>query len=601
MPRRASLTLAMTLNVAALTSAAVAAVSFFNAGVFRDFHLSATADELAREAGILEPRVLEALDAPRDLDALCREVLRNAGVRVTVIAADGAVIADSQGDPSAMDNHLRRPEVAAALSGRPATAVRSSNTLGESLVYAAVPLLRGGRPIAVLRMSRTVAAARAALRLLWARSALGGLVVAILAAALLWRATVRLTRPVLALTDAARALSAGELGRRVSVRAPAEVADLAQAFNSMAADLQGRIATILRQNALVETIFASMPDAVLVIDSQGAIIDLNDAAASLLDTPRAEAFGRSVSSVVRSREILEFIRRAGTEAGPVEEGLTLYREREQHLLARATLFGDAGKAAGRLVIIRDVSHLRRLETLRRDFAANVSHELKTPVTSIKGFIETLQDGAISDPASARRFLEIIGREADRLSAIIEDLTSLARLDQHEQRGDVELTVIRIRPVLEAAIEACGASAAARRVQVILECPSDLAWRANAALLERAVANLVDNAVKYSPESAPVIVRAEREDEDLSIRVQDSGCGIAGEHLDRIFERFYVVDRARSRAQGGTGLGLAIVKHVAQTLGGRVTVASEVGKGSTFTIRLPGPVSPGRGPSETGSR
>ncbi len=585
MPRRASLHAALRLSAAAL--GAVAVLSLLNAAVFRGTCLSAAAEELARAVRLLEPRVLEAFEAPADLGSLCRQVLRDTGVRLTIIGVDGAVMADSQTDPVGMDNHLLRPEVSAAASGQAATSVRRSNTLGETLVYAALPLLRDGRVAAVLRASRPVASTRAALRQVWLRSALGSLLVAALATAALWIAARRLTGPVVALTRAARAYGAGDLDRRVSVRAPADLAALAEAFNAMAGELQNRIASILRQSALVETIFASMPDAIVAIDRLGLLIDLNDAAASLLGTSRGEAAGRSAAEVVRSREILEFIHRARAAAGPLEESLTLYGERERHLLARATLFSEAdGAVAGMLLIIRDVTQLRRLETLRRDFAANVSHELKTPVTSIKGFVETLQEGAVSDPESAARFLQIIGREADRLAAIIEDLMSLARLDQHEQRGDIGLEPVRIRPVLEAAIEACSGQAKARRVEVTLECASDLACLANAALLERAAANLVDNAVKYSPESAVVSVRARREGDGLAIQVEDRGCGIGAEHLDRIFERFYRVDKARSRAQGGTGLGLAIVKHVAQTLGGSVTVASEVGRGSTFTIRLP---------------
>jgi two-component system, OmpR family, phosphate regulon sensor histidine kinase PhoR len=573
------------LNVLALTAAAVATVSLLNAGAFRQIHLASVAGELSREARLLEEPVLAVIDKPEALLALCRQTTRQAGIRLTVTGLDGTVIADSQVDAATMDNHAARPEISAALSGRAATAVRDSNTLGQTLVYAAVPVMRDGGIVAVLRASTAVAPARATLGPLWARSALGGLLVAALAAVLLARTTRSITRPILKLAEAARALSAGELDRRVSIRAPGELGELASSFNAMAADLQGRIAAVLRQNALVETMFASMPDGILSIDRRGAIIDLNDAAGSFIGTRRAEAAGRDASEVIRSREILDFVRRALAIAGPVEEDLTLYGEPERHLQVRAASFGD-GAVAGLLVIIRDVTRMRRLESLRRDFAANVSHELKTPVTSIKGFVETLQDGASDDPASAARFLQIIAKEADRLAAIIEDLMSLARLDQHDQRQDIELANVRVRPILEAAIDACSALARARGIPITLECGPDLSARADGDLLERAVTNLVDNAIKYSLESAEVLVHAQRDAQGLAIRVRDSGCGIAAEHLPRIFERFYRVDRARSRAQGGTGLGLAIVKHVAQAFGGSVAVESVVGKGSTFTIQLP---------------
>jgi two-component system, OmpR family, phosphate regulon sensor histidine kinase PhoR len=575
------------LNVVAMTVAAVAAVSLLNAGAFREFHLASAAAELSREARLLEQPVAALLGNPDALRELCRETTRDTGIRLTVIGPDGVVLADSDADAGTMDNHAQRPEVSAALSGRPATAIRDSYTVRQTLVYTAIPVERDGRTVAVLRTSTAVGPAHAALGPLWARSAVVGIVVAALAALLLVRATRSITRPILKLAEAARAISAGELDRRVAIHAPAELSDLAQSFNAMAAELESRIATVLRQHSLVEAMFAGMPDGILAIDRQGAIIDLNEAAATFIGTPRADALGRDAAAAVRNREILGFVRQAQALARPLEEELTLYGEREQHLQVRGSSFGGAdGAVAGLLVIIHDVTRMRRLETLRQDFAANVSHELKTPVTSIKGFVETLQDGAVSDPASAARFLQIIAKEADRLAAIIEDLMSLARLDQHEQRHDIELVQVRIRPVLDAAIDACGALARARLVNVTIECPGDVVARADAALLERAVTNLVDNAIKYSPEGAEVAVRAGRDVLGLAIVVQDSGCGIAAEHVPRIFERFYRVDRARSRAQGGTGLGLAIVKHVAQALGGSVAVESAVGKGSTFAIRLP---------------
>ncbi len=585
MKGRLPLAFALVLKGTLLTAAAVAAVSLLNVGAFREFQLSAVARELIREAHLLEAPVLEALGQPEALQALALEVFASARIRVTVIRTNGVVAADSEADPAVMDNHARRPEVAAALSGRAGTSVRKSKTIGESLVYAAVPIVRGGGTIAVLRTSQTVAAVRAELGPLWLRSAVGGLAVFLLATLVFLRTAASITRPIGELTEAALRLRAGELDRRVRVREPAELATLADAFNEMAAELQGRIVTVLRQNALVETIFASIPDGIIAIDPQGAIMDLNDAAAAQLGVARVEARGRSVSAVVRNREILEFIRRARAASGPIEESLTLYGEREQSLRIRAAALGDAA-VTGLLVVFHDVTLLRRLETLRRDFAANVSHELRTPITSIKGFIETLQDGAGSDPANATRFLAIIAKEADRLEAIVEDLMSLARLDQAEERGDIDLAEIGVRGVLESAIEACGEAARARGIVVELDCRGEPWVRANAALLERAVVNLVDNAIKYSPEGGQVTVSAARGERGLAITVRDSGCGISAEHLPRIFERFYRVDRARSRDLGGTGLGLAIVKHVAQAHGGAVTVESEVGRGSTFTIHLP---------------
>ncbi|MFA5112568.1 MAG: ATP-binding protein, partial [Desulfobaccales bacterium] len=230
--------------------------------------------------------------------------------------------------------------------------------------------------------------------------------------------------------------------------------------------------------------------------------------------------------------------------------------------------------------------LRRLEQARRDFVANVSHELKTPITSIKGFVETLLDGAIQEPDNAVNFLNIIARHADRLNAIIDDLLSLSRIEQDSDRGKIALAVSQVSEVLRKAVQVCRERAAAKDIAIDLTCPADLTAEINAPLLEQAVVNLIDNAVKYSPAARPVQVEARVEPGEVVILVKDQGPGIAPEHLARLFERFYRVDPGRSRKVGGTGLGLAIVKHIAQAHGGYVTLQSAPGKGSTFFIHLP---------------
>jgi two-component system phosphate regulon sensor histidine kinase PhoR len=224
--------------------------------------------------------------------------------------------------------------------------------------------------------------------------------------------------------------------------------------------------------------------------------------------------------------------------------------------------------------------------MRRDFVANVSHELRTPITSIQGFVETLREGAARDPAMAERFLGIVARQAERLGAIIDDLLCLSRIEQEAEKSQVEMTEVKVAPVLAAAAADTEALAGRHRIRIEVVCPEELSARMNAPLIEQAVGNLLNNAVKYSPAGSRVVVEATRDDGGVAIIVRDTGCGIPGDHLPRIFERFYRVDKARSRKLGGTGLGLAIVKHIAQAHGGSVTVESTVGQGSTFTLHLP---------------
>ncbi|HQU43849.1 MAG TPA: ATP-binding protein, partial [Pirellulales bacterium] len=243
-------------------------------------------------------------------------------------------------------------------------------------------------------------------------------------------------------------------------------------------------------------------------------------------------------------------------------------------------------AIGAVIVLNDVSRLRQLENLRRDFAANVSHELRTPITSIKGFVETLLDGALADRDDAERFLHIIARQADRLNAIIEDLLSLARIEKEAESGDISFTVGRIDQVLQGAVQDCAVRAAERKIDVLLDCAGDVSARMKPDLLEQAVINLLDNAIKYSEPGGRVWLSGYCDAGQAVIAVKDKGCGIAEEHHSRLFERFYRVDKARSRKMGGTGLGLAIVKHIALAHRGDVTVESAPGQGSTFFVRLP---------------
>ena len=241
---------------------------------------------------------------------------------------------------------------------------------------------------------------------------------------------------------------------------------------------------------------------------------------------------------------------------------------------------------GALIVLNDVTRIRRLENVRREFVANVSHEIKTPITAIKGFVETLRDGAVGNPEDAERFLGIIENHAERLEAIIEDLLSLSRIEREAERGKIALVEGQVQDVVQMAVQVCEMSARAKEIKIECSCDKDIASKINGPLLEQAMVNLLDNAIKYSAKGSTIWVEASQTAEDIEIDVRDQGCGIEKEHLPRLFERFYRVDKARSRQLGGTGLGLAIVKHITQAHGGQVSVESIPGKGSTFSIRLP---------------
>jgi two-component system phosphate regulon sensor histidine kinase PhoR len=326
---------------------------------------------------------------------------------------------------------------------------------------------------------------------------------------------------------------------------------------------------------------------VLAIDRSERIMAVNDAAARLLGIDVQGAVGRTIQEIARNVPLQKFVAESLGADSVVERDIELHGEEPRFLQAHGAPVRDAaGRRIGAVVVLNDVTRLRRLETVRRDFVANVSHELKTPVTSIKGFLETLLAGAIDEPDNARRFVEIAARQADRLGAIIEDLLVLSRIDQDPAESGFEKNPTVLAAVIDGAIDVCRLKADSKQIRLDGLCDPALSARISGALVEQALVNLIDNAIKYSDAGDVVEIRGAVEDGSVVIRVRDHGPGVDAEHLPRLFERFYRVDKARSRALGGTGLGLAIVKHIAQSQGGSVEVESWPGRGCVFTLRFP---------------
>jgi two-component system phosphate regulon sensor histidine kinase PhoR len=355
----------------------------------------------------------------------------------------------------------------------------------------------------------------------------------------------------------------------------------------MAEQLYERMQIVIRQRNEQEAMLSSMVEGVIAVDTDARLISLNRAAARLFHLSAEATEGRMLHEIIRNAPLLEFVDTVLATRKSDEAELTMFEKEEKYLQVHGTVLHDAqGRGIGALFVLNDITRIRRLESVRRDFVANVSHELKTPVTSVKGFVETLLDGAMDDRETAMRFLKIISRHSDRLQAIIEDLLSLSRLEQEEDKRKLTRETSALRTILDSAVQACDLKASEKNITISLDCPADIAVTVNTALLEQAIINLIDNAIKYSDDGERVEATAAVVGDELQIKIIDEGSGIPEEHLNRLFERFYRVDKARSRELGGTGLGLAIVKHIAQIHGGFPTVESVPGRGSTFTIHLP---------------
>ncbi|MDO9693196.1 MAG: ATP-binding protein [Candidatus Latescibacteria bacterium] len=577
----------------AITTLSLIAVSALTAHVVRTSFRDRAVTDMRHDVGEIgiDFEVWFPAAAPSaERDAACRDQSRRLGARLTIIAPDGTVLGDSDGDSAALENHADRAEVQAALAGRSSTAIRESRTLGHDLIYYAEPLVRGGETVAVLRLAVSAVFVDAELAAIRERITLSALAVALLAAAVSLWISRRLSRPLEQLRRSAELYAAGDLEHRLPPAETSEIDQLAEAMNAMAAQLDERIRAAERQRDELEAVFAGMVEGVLLIDARQRIVSLNQAGADLLGVPREGAAGRTVPEALRHAALQRFIERTAGEAAaaaceadlelPGTDGGTV------HLRVHGVRLERPGEPPRTLVVMHDVTRMRKLENVRQEFVANVSHELKTPVTSIKGFVETLRDGALDHPADARRFLDIVARQADRLQAIIEDLLCLSRLEQGTGQTSREMGVYPVAGVLAAAVQTCQPHADARGALLVVTCEPGLRAHLDPPLLEQALVNLIENAIKYNEEGTRVTVSAREDGDVVRIVVADDGRGIEARHLPRLFERFYREDRARSRQEGGTGLGLAIVKHIALFHGGEVDVRSTPGGGSEFTLTLP---------------
>jgi len=569
-----------------LTLFSVLAVAGYASQSLSRFYLNKIEADLLARARLIEDELESgvALSDGQKIDRLCKRLGKNSSVRITVIDPTGRVIGDSEEDPLVMANHSDRPEVMEARAGRIGRSRRISPTLKQPMIYAALPLLKNGQIIGVVRTAASIKSITDAVREIYLSIALAGLGIALFSALIALAISRRISRPLEELKRAAEMFALGELKPGLILAGSEEIVGLAESMSIMAGQMEEKIRAITSQRNEQEAILSSMIEGVLAVDSREHLISLNQAGAKMLGIDAAWAKGKSIQELVRNPALQALIRKSLTQPGPVEGEINLELEGEKFIQVHGGIISDElNHCVGAVIVLNDITRLKQLENMRREFVANVSHELKTPITAIKGSVETLREAAIRDPGDAERFLSIIQNHSDRLNAIVEDLLLLSRIEQEDEKVGIKLEETRVKDLLESALQALKPSAAEKKIGIEISCPEGLVARINPEMIEQAVINLLDNALKYSDPGKLVKVAAEKRENWMVLSVEDQGWGIEKEHLDRIFERFYRVDKSRSRKLGGTGLGLAIVKHIAQAHQGWVSVESEPGKGSKFQI------------------
>ncbi|MBI9018657.1 MAG: PAS domain-containing protein [Phycisphaerae bacterium] len=567
------------------------AIGWYASQSMHHLYYNQVSDDLQASSDIIKGQVADAYiaDEIQLLADLCQKIDKTVDRRITVIASDGQVKADSREDPDIMDNHSDRDEIIEAFNGNVATRTRYSHTLGKNMMYVAMPLIvEDSKVTAVLRISKSVNAINSELDNVYYKIFIGGAIIAGIAAILSLLVSKKISRPLCDLQAAANNFADGRLDYKLPLTNCYEIAAVSDAMIQMACDLNEKIQTISRERNEHRTVLSSMQEAVLAIDNDHRIMILNKAAAKMIEADIDKVKGKTLQEVTRNPALQDFMLASLESVTPLKENIVIHKNDLQFFLQAHsnTLENAQGNKIGVLVVFNDITQTQKLQQIRQDFVANVSHELKTPITSIKGFVETLISSQESFSEDTARFLNIIARQSDRMDAIVDDLLMLSKLEQQSKNHAIELQPESIKKAIDGAIELCHTKADQKQIEIHVDCPENIVACINEPLLEQALVNLIDNAVKYSWPSGKIQVNASKCPDCVSIDVIDDGCGIESQYLPRLFERFYRVDKARSRKAGGTGLGLAIVKHIIQALKGEIEVQSTPNKGSKFSIKLP---------------
>jgi len=589
---RRRIAIKLTLTLVGFVAVVVLAAGLYLDRALEDFAVRALESRLALVAQVLEGEAHVLLGAPpAEVQAFVTRVAGATAARVTLIAPDGRVVGESGLAPEAwagMQSHRDRPEVRAALAGRVGRDLRRSATLDATLLYVAVPMADGSRIAGVLRLALPLSAVTDSYATLQRVMVAGGAVALLVAFGIGLFVSGRVTRPVVEMQSIARQMSQGNFAVRAPARSPDEIGALGRSLNVMAARLREKIDDLAQERAKATAILDGMVEGVIAVDAHEQILLMNERARAMFGLAGGRVEGKPLLEAVRNADLHEVLAegRRGAEGTVVRRELRLSAPAERVLQAHAVGLSHGAEEAGVVVVLHDVTALRHLERVRTEFVANVSHELRTPLTAIHGYLETLLSGALEEPEHARKFLGIVFRHTERLGRLLDDLTELSNVELG--RVSLQTAPLGLPEVIDSVLAIIRSKAAAGQVDLETRLAPGLPpVVADRDRLAQILINVVDNAVKYTPPGGRVVVAADPVDDGrVEVAVIDTGVGIPAADLPRITERFYRVDKARSRELGGTGLGLAIVKHLVIAHGGDLRIESPATGGTTVAFTLP---------------
>ncbi|EAF3531059.1 TPA: PAS domain-containing protein [Listeria monocytogenes] len=566
-------------------------VGVFSGELMKSTYLNMKENQLEDDAKILlQTTNMENLDLDKDaatiqksLDPLGEDI----DARITVIDSKGDVVADTKKDPEKLDNHMNRPEVTDILKKGESVgiSIRESDSLGYSMLYVAVPVKHQGKTDGVLRISISLKSVDAAVAKLWGNLALiFGIALVIIAAISVFIAR-KITRPVREIIEVSTDLANHKYDSRIHGKISGELQDLSISVNTLAESLETQMFEIKQNEQRLNAIVQNLVSGVMLINVDKQVIMTNRTMYQILG--ETEITGKPFYEVIKSFALSQLIEATFETKTIQQKEIILYFPREMILDASVSpILGENGEITGIILLLHDITQIRHLENVRSEFVTNVSHELKTPVTALKGFAETLLDGAMYDEVLLKKFLTIIKEESDRLHRLIMDILALSRIEQNPVAENVEL--VDVDEVIEQSARTIFEMATEKNIRVTIpeKTSASVMIETDRDKLQQIVINLLSNAINYTPVDGKVEVKLIEQEAEVIIEVTDNGIGIPAKDIDRVFERFYRVDKARSRHSGGTGLGLSIVKHLVENCGGRIEVESQEEVGSTFRVTLP---------------